>query len=74
LSYIISSRKQQGFYTQWVDASYTRSRLLPRIIIQLDPRINFLNIIKKYISREEFMEKKQFVKRFVQLHLGFIVK
>jgi FMN phosphatase YigB (HAD superfamily) len=74
LGYIISSRKQRGFYTQWLDASVSRSRLLPRILIRLDPRINFLNIIKKYICREELMEKKQYVKRFVQLHLGFIVK
>jgi FMN phosphatase YigB (HAD superfamily) len=74
LSYIISSKKQRSSYTQWFDASYSRSRLLPRIILQLDPRLNFSNIIKKYISREKLMEKKQYVKRFVQLHLGFIRK
>ncbi|HEV7332746.1 MAG TPA: hypothetical protein VGN63_17030 [Flavisolibacter sp.] len=74
LSYIISSKKQRDSYTQWLDASYSRSRLLPRILIKLDPRLNFSNIIRKYISREELMEKKQYVKRFVQLHLGFIRK
>ncbi|WP_420459571.1 HAD family hydrolase [Neolewinella sp.] len=71
LSYIISSREQRNSYTQWFDGSYARSRLLPRILIQLDPRLNFLSIIKKYISREELREKKRYVKRFVQLHLGF---
>ena len=74
LSYIISSRKQRSSYTQWFDGSYARSRLLPRILIQLDPRLNFLNLIKRYISREEWMDKKQHVKRFVQLYLGFIRK
>ena len=74
LSYIISSKKQRNSYTQWFDGSYSRSRLLPRILIQLDPRLNFLHFLKKYISREELLEKKQDVKRFVQLHLGFIRK
>ncbi|CAH0999466.1 hypothetical protein LEM8419_00766 [Neolewinella maritima] len=72
LSYIISSRKRQSAYTQWFDGSYSRSPLLPRIVVQLDPRLTLLNITKKYISREELMEKRQHVKRFVQLHLDFI--
>ena len=74
LTYIISSGQRRSSYTQWFDGSYARSRLLPRLIIQLDPRLNFLNIAKNYVSREELMEKKQYVKRFVQLHLGFIRK
>ena len=71
LSYIISSRKQRSSYTQWFDGSYARSRLLPRILIQLDPRLNFLNFIKRYISRDEWIEKKQYIKRFVQLYFGY---
>ena len=74
LKYIISSNKRRSSYTQWFEGSYSRSRLLPRILIQLDPRLNFLNIMKKYISRDGLTEKKQYIKRFVQLHLGFIRK
>lgn len=74
LSYIISSRKQRNSYTQWFNGSYSRSPLLPRMLIQLDPRLNFLNVIKKYVSREKLREKRQYAKRFVQLHLGFIRK
>ncbi|THH35616.1 HAD family hydrolase [Neolewinella litorea] len=74
LRYIISSKKQRSSYTQWFDGSYARSRLLPRIMIQLDPRLNFLKMVKKHVSREELMEKRQFAKRFVRLYLGFIRK
>lgn len=74
LRYIVSSGKHRASYTQWVDASCSRSRLLPRILIKLDPRHNFLGIVRKYTSREELMEKKQFVKRFLELHSGFIRK
>lgn len=74
LRYIISSRKRRSSYTQWFDGSYSRSRLLPRMIIQLDPRLNFMYAIRKYISREELMEKRQYIKRFVQLYLSFISK
>ena len=74
LRYIISSRKQRSSYTQWFDGSYSRSRLLPRIIIQLDPRLNLMYVMRKYISREELMERRQYIKRFVRLYLGFILK
>ncbi|WP_435449943.1 HAD family hydrolase [Variovorax sp. LT1P1] len=74
LRYMVSSERYRSSYTQWVDASYSRSGLLPRILIKLDPRHNFLNIVRKYTSREELMEKKQFVKRLLDLHLGFIRK
>ena len=72
LSYIVSSRKQRDSYTQWFAGSYSRSRLLPRILIQLDPRHNLLKVIRKYTSREDLQDKKQYVKRFVQMHLGYL--
>ncbi|MFZ3118466.1 MAG: hypothetical protein WA159_09120 [Variovorax sp.] len=71
LKYMMSGKKHRGFYTQWIDASCTRSPLVPRLLIKLDPRNNFLDIVRKHTSREDLMEKKQFVKRFLQLHLGF---
>lgn len=71
LKYMMSSKRHRGFYTQWIDASCTRSPLVPRLLIKLDPRNNFLDIVRKHTSREDLMEKKQFVKRFLQLHLGF---
>ena len=40
--------------------------------MRLDPRHNVINIVRKHTSREDLMEKKQFVKRFIQLHLSFI--
>ena len=72
LSYVISSNKRRSSYTQWFDGSYSRSQLLPRIIIRLDPRINFLNLVKRYISRQELTDWKQDVKRFIELHFDFI--
>ena len=74
LRYIVSSTKHRSSYTQWFDGSYSRSGLLPRILIQLDPRINFLNIISKYIGREELMKKKERVERFLQLYFGSVYK
>lgn len=74
LQYLVASKKHRDTYTQWLDASYSRSHLLPKILIKLDPRHNVLNIARKYTSREQMMEKKQFFKRFLQLHLSFIRK
>lgn len=74
LKYIVSSTRQRSAYTQWFDGSYARSGLLPRILIQLDPRINFMNVISKYIGREELMQKKDSIMRFIELHLGSVTR
>ncbi|MCP9235264.1 hypothetical protein [Lewinella sp. JB7] len=74
LSYILSSKEHRTSYTQWFDGSYSRSPLLPKILIQLDPRLNFLVVMKKFIRRDKLKEKKLDLKRFVQLHLGSIRK
>ncbi len=72
--YIVSSRKQRDSYTQWFYGSYLRSPLLPRLIVRLDPRRNFVTIAKRYVSREELREKKHTARHFAKLHLGFIRK
>jgi hypothetical protein len=40
LGYIISSRNSRFLYS-WLDASVSRNRLLPRILIRLDPALTF---------------------------------
>ena len=71
LKYTMYSKRHRDFYTQWIEASCTRSPLVPRLLIKLDPRNNLLDIVRKHTSREDLMEKKQFLKRFLQLHFGF---
>lgn len=71
LKYLISSNSERGHFTQWLEASYSRSPLLSKILIKLDPRINFFRIARHYINREELMEKKYKMKCFLQLHMGW---
>ena len=74
LCFILSSGKKRRAYTQWFDGSYARSSLLPRIIIQMDPRLQVSNLARSFVSREKLLESKQHMKRFAQLHLGFLRK
>ena len=74
LTFLVASQRKRNAYTQWFEGSYSRSPLLPRILIRLDPRLQFSNLLRHYISREKLMERKQHAKRFAQLHLGFIRK
>ena len=74
LAYSVSSQKKRNAYTQWFEGSYSRSRFLPRVILRLDPRLQFANLVRYYVSREKLLEKKRYVKRFTQMHFGFIRK
>lgn len=74
LGYIVWTRKKRNAYTQWFEGSYARSGLLPRLIIQFDPRLQFSNLARHYVSREKLLESKQHARRFAQLHLGFTGK
>ena len=74
LSYMVANQAKRSSYTQWFDGSYSRSSLLPKVIIRLDPRLNFENLVKNYTSREKLGNHKRLAKRFIQLHLGSILK
>ena len=71
LMFMLSSERRRRSYTQWFDGSYSRSQWIPKLLLRLDPRLNFMNIVKNYVSREKLTEKKQFIQRFIQLHFGF---
>ncbi|WP_411826035.1 HAD family hydrolase [Luteolibacter sp. AS25] len=67
LKFLFGSENSRGQFTQWYRGSYVRSGPAARVLLSLDPRINLKRVASGAISREEVLNMKQKLKRFIQL-------
>ncbi len=74
LQYMFSSRKKRGHFTQWFDASYSRSKTLPQILLKLDPQRNMKSLIRNLITKKKLEDNIKHLKPMVKLKLSKFYK
>lgn len=65
--YMFSSSQKREEFTKWFNGSYSRSKLIPKLLLDLDPRKMGLSVMRYFTNREQINKVKLQFKRFIQI-------